>query len=96
MATFYGTLGAAGKLHLSADSIVKHFIKGVAHISPPPVRRIPTWDLHLVLNALTRPPFEPLATVPFKILSVKTLFLVAVTSARRVSELGALSVHPDL
>uniref|UniRef100_A0A8C4YQU8 Dedicator of cytokinesis 7 n=1 Tax=Gopherus evgoodei TaxID=1825980 RepID=A0A8C4YQU8_9SAUR len=40
------------------------------------------------------PPFEPLATCSLLYLSWKTAFLVAITSARRVSELRALVVDP--
>lgn len=40
--------------------------------------------------------FELKATVGIKELSLKTIFLVVVTSARRVSELGALSTNPNV
>ncbi|XP_073529664.1 dynein axonemal heavy chain 8-like [Phyllobates terribilis] len=53
------------------------------------------WDLNLVQEALTKPPLEPLEEVSEKILTLKTAMLVALTSARRVSDLHALSVnHP--
>ncbi|XP_074544636.1 uncharacterized protein LOC141804209 [Halichoeres trimaculatus] len=54
--------------------------------------RAPPWDLTLVLGALRRPPFEPLAQAGLKWLSLKTAFLLAISSAKRVSELHALSV----
>lgn len=40
--------------------------------------------------------FEVMATVGIKELSLKMIFLVAVTLARRVSKLGALSTNPNL
>ena len=43
-----------------------------------------------MLKALTRKPFEPMKEADFRCLTLKTLFLVAITSARRVSELQAL------
>lgn len=61
-------------------------------MNPTPVKRVPTWDLAIVLRALTKEPFEPMATISLKLLSIKTLFLVAVTSARRLSEFGALRI----
>ena len=62
-------------------------------IQRPPVRKlIPNWDLQLVLNKLCDAPFEPLCKAELKWLSLKTLFLVAVASGRRVSCLHALSV----
>ena len=59
---------------------------------PPRAPRAPAWDLTMVLDALCMPPFEPLAQAELKWLSCKTAFLLAITSAKRVSELHALSV----
>ncbi|XP_074866740.1 phospholipase B-like 1 isoform X2 [Carettochelys insculpta] len=55
---------------------------------------LPTWDLNLVLSKLMAPPFEPLASCSMLFLTYKVAFLVAITSARRVSELRALMVDP--
>ncbi|XP_073428589.1 uncharacterized protein [Dendrobates tinctorius] len=70
---------------------VRTFIQGVSRLVPPYKRPLDTWDLNLVLTALQAPPFEPLRGVPLSILSQKVVFLVAITSLRRVSELSALS-----
>ncbi|XP_034279732.1 uncharacterized protein LOC117669420 [Pantherophis guttatus] len=72
------------------------FLKGVANLKPPVVHRYPTWDLALVLQALTSTPFESLRTSSLWYLTLKVAFFVAITSARRISELAALSVHEDL
>ena len=61
---------------------------------PAKGRLIPAWDLRVVLDALTEPPFEPLSGLGWELLSLKTVFLLAIASAKRVSELRALSVHP--
>lgn len=61
---------------------------------PPTPFLMPQWDLNLVLTFLMGSPFEPLHSFPLRLLSFKTVFLVAVTSARRVSELQALSSKP--
>jgi len=55
----------------------------------------PQWDLPLVLEALVTEPFEPLELSSLKALSWNTALLLALTSANRVSELTALSVHPS-
>ena len=55
----------------------------------------PQWDLPLVLEAVVTEPFEPLELSSLKVLSLKTALLLALTSARGVSELAALSVHPS-
>ena len=52
------------------------------------------WDLPLVLEALVTEPFEPLELSSLKTLSLKTALLLALTLAKRVCELTALSVHP--
>ncbi|KAJ1093250.1 hypothetical protein NDU88_006355 [Pleurodeles waltl] len=55
---------------------------------------MPQWDLNLVLTFLMCAPFEPFHNCPLRLLTIKTAFLVAITSARRVSELQALSSKP--
>lgn len=48
-----------------------------------------------MLRALGNPPFEPLAQASLRILSLKTALLLALTSAKRMSDLCALSVSPS-
>ncbi|KAK0149825.1 hypothetical protein N1851_009418 [Merluccius polli] len=72
--------------------LVSLFLKGALRLRPPQAQRAPVWDLPLVLDALCLPPFEPLAQAELKWVSAKTAFLLAITSARRVGELHALSV----
>ena len=54
---------------------------------PASVSRVLPWDLGLVLNALKKAPFEPLKDVDFKFLTFKTVFLFALASDRRRSEI---------
>ena len=57
----------------------------------PPQRKIaPQWNLSLVLQALLKPPFEPIHACDLKSLTLKTVFLVALASGRRRSEIHAL------
>ena len=58
-----------------------------------PIRSVtpPSWDLLKVLEFLKCPVFEPLNQVSLRDLTRKTLFLTALASAKRVSELQALS-----
>ncbi len=67
-------------------------ITGMYQLRPAKRVLIPNWSLPLVLNMLLKPPFEPLETADIKFVTLKTVFLVAVTSGRRVSEIHALSV----
>ncbi|PIK42863.1 hypothetical protein BSL78_20279 [Apostichopus japonicus] len=58
----------------------------------PRVRRLaPSWGLSATLHALTRAPYEPMARASLAVLTKKTLFLIALASARRRSCLHALS-----
>ena len=52
-------------------------------------RAIPSWDLSLVLLTLTKRPFEPLKSVDIKYLTLKTVFLLALASGKRRSEIHA-------
>ncbi len=62
---------------------------------PRNVMRSPAWDLTIVLRSLVKAPFEPLDQANLKFLTWKTVFLLAICSAKRVSELHALSVSED-
>ena len=76
---------------LATHSLIKTFLQGVIRLSPPVKIPLCPWDLNLVLSVLQKQPFEPLAHIPLVLLTRKVIFLVAITSARRVSELAALS-----
>ena len=59
--------------------------------SVDPVKlRPPAWDVALVLQSLTGAPYEPLWTCDERFLAQKTLFLLALASAKRIGELHAL------
>ncbi|KAJ8376070.1 hypothetical protein SKAU_G00066500 [Synaphobranchus kaupii] len=99
--TLRGYLAAISDRHdriegrtVGAHPLASQFLRGARRLRPPRSNAVPSWDLQLVLNALTEPPFEPLEGLSLKLLSFKTAFLLAIASARRVSELHALSIHP--
>ena len=58
-----------------------------------PVREVhpPSWDLPKVLTFLRSSPFEPLSAASLCDITHKTLFLIALATAKRVGELQALS-----
>ncbi len=74
--------------------LVTHFLRGALRLRPPVRSRIPPWDLAVVLEALCRPPFEPIEEISDRHLTLKTAFLPAITSLKRVGDLQALSVAP--
>ena len=69
--------------------LIRSFSKSVR----PGELRPPAWDMTLILQSLTLAPYESLQTVDERFLSQKTLFLLALASAKRVCELHALSHH---
>ena len=69
-------------------------IKGVSLEQARVPRRVPSWDLFLVLASLREAPFEPLGTADFSFLTYKTVFLVALALGRRSSELASISGLP--
>ncbi|KAK0145714.1 hypothetical protein N1851_015374 [Merluccius polli] len=74
--------------------LVCRFMKGARRLRPVSRNLTAPWDLSTVLDALSRPPFEPLQQVELKTLSFKTALLLALASAKRVSDIHALSVSP--
>ena len=61
----------------------------------PPVKKLaPSWSLPAVLDALSKPPFEPMAKASLLNLTIKTVFLVAIASGQRRSSLHALCITP--
>ena len=67
--------------------LFKHFKKSC----PPREVRSPAWDVALVLSSLRGPPYEPLREAHLKDLTLKTIFLLALASSKRVGELHAIS-----
>ncbi|XP_069835654.1 uncharacterized protein [Dendropsophus ebraccatus] len=86
-------LSALYDYKLAEHQWIKRFVKATSRLCPTIRSRVPPWDLNLVLNGLTANPFEPLADCSIKFLSYKLAFLLAITSARRVSEIRAFSIQ---
>ncbi|KAK7915521.1 hypothetical protein WMY93_011282 [Mugilogobius chulae] len=74
--------------------LVKRFLRGALRSRPPLRRAPPCWELQVVLDGLSGPPFEPLERAVMDCLSIKTAILLALASAKRAGDLCALSVHP--
>ncbi|KAI2650056.1 ORF V: Enzymatic polyprotein [Labeo rohita] len=83
---------AVDGLSLGKHHLIVRFLRGARRLNPPRSHLIPSWDLSVVLLGLRRAPFEPLASVELKYLSLKTSLLIALTSIKRVGDLHAFSV----
>ncbi|XP_068118214.1 polycystin-1-like [Hyperolius riggenbachi] len=84
-------LSALTSIRWAVHPLVVQFVQAVTKIKPPIKKWYPQWDLPLVLQGLSSEPFVPLSECNLQNLTLKTVFLTAITSARRVSELQALS-----
>ncbi|XP_069813158.1 uncharacterized protein [Dendropsophus ebraccatus] len=87
-------LSALFDFRLAEHPWVKRFTKAATRLAPSIKSRLPPWDLNIVLSGLTISPFEPMLELPIRLLSWKLAFLLAITSARRVSEIRAFSINP--
>ena len=76
---------------LAASREITTSLRSFARSVNPVELRPPAWDVSLVLQSLTGAPYEPLRTCEERFLAQKTLFLLALASAKRISELHALS-----
>ena len=87
-------LSAVFRFHLpslSSDPVIWDLLRSFRLSSAERVMRPPAWDLSRVLTYLVSPAFEPLSQASFRALTLKTLFLLALATAKRVGELQALS-----
>ena len=75
---------------LGSNPVLSKLFKSFHRDRPKALSRVEPWDLSIVLYSLTQEPFEPLKTVPFKFLTWKTAFLIALGSGRRRSEIHAV------
>ena len=66
-------------------------MKGLHRLNPPPPSKMPNWDLSDLLLFLKSPVFEPREHCSFTKCTQKTLALLLLASARRFSEISALS-----
>ena len=82
-------------LEISTSPILKDLIRSFEISAPRPLFPPPPWDLDKVLQYLSGPPFEPLTRASFLDKTKKALFLLAMATAKRVSELQALSFQGE-
>ena len=80
-------------IDLTTDKVLTALFRSFAVSVPSRSPRLPAWDLSLVLRSLLRAPYEPLRAASTRDVSLKTVFLLALASAHRVSELQGLSAE---
>ena len=76
-------------VNISKDDNLTRLLESFHRDRPKGCRGIPSWNLSLVLHQLTKAPFEPLKEASLKHLTFKTVFLLALGSGKRRSEIHA-------
>ena len=84
-------LNRTGRAKVVLHRTISDMIASMELQRPRATPVLPQWDLGVVLEALNKPPYEPLREASFKYLTLKMVFLLAMASAGRRSELHALT-----
>ena len=76
-------------INISKDENLTRLLDSFHRDRPKGRRGISSWNLSLVLHQLTKAPFEPIKEASLKHLTFKTVFLLALGSGKRRSEIHA-------
>ena len=82
------TLVSTG-LHVSQSSDLNRLLSSFHRDRPKSSRNLPKWNLSVVLNELTKAPFEPMKDTDLKHLTLKTAFLLALASGKHHGKIHA-------
>ena len=82
------TLGPMAQ-HIAHNADLHRLLSSFHRDRPKSSRNLPKWNLSVVLNKLTKAPFEPMKDSDLKHLTLKTAFLLALASGKRRSEIHA-------
>ena len=85
------TLRQLGAHSFPDSSLFRDLFRAASEEEARTPKRLPAWDLFLVLASLREPPYEPLFFADLESLTHKTVFLLALASGRRASEVCHLS-----
>ena len=82
------TLGPTAH-HIAHNADLYRLLSSFHRDRPKSSRNLPKWNVSVVLNELTKAPFEPMKDTDLKHLTLKTAFLLALASGKRRSEIHA-------
>lgn len=85
------TLKHFSDINYSIQPVISNVIRSLELEKPKVSSPVPKWNLPLVLGVLSKSPFESLTSCSLKFLTYKTVFLIALASGRRRSEIHALT-----
>ena len=78
-------------LNIRESEELTRLMKSFFRDRPRSNRSLLPWDLRVVLDSLSKSPFEPLKKATLKHLTQKTVFLLALATGRRCGDIRALS-----
>ena len=84
-----------GQGNIGKDENLTRLLDSFHRDKPKGRRGVPSWNLSLVLHQLTKLPFEPLRKASLKHLTFKMVFLLALGSGKRRTEIHAW-VHKNI
>ena len=87
------TLSFRGACSIGSDCFLSELIRSFELKRPVSRSLTPKWNLSCVLWSLTKDPYEPINQSSLQFLTWKTVFLLTLASAKRRSEIHALSVE---
>ena len=76
------TLGPTA-LHIAHNADLHRLLSSFHRDCPKSSRNLPKWNLSVVLNELTKAPFEPMKDTNLKHLTLKNAFLLVLASGKR-------------
>ena len=82
------TLGPTAQ-HVAHNADLHRLLSSFHRDRPKSSRNLRKWNLSVVLNELTKAPFEPMKDTDLKHLTLKTAFLLALASGKRRSKIHA-------
>jgi hypothetical protein len=83
------TISLLGGSEFGQNEYISLLVRSFSLERPKQNKLVPQWNLGLVLDSLSSPPFEPAEEVDLRFLYYKCCFLLALASGRRRSEIPA-------
>lgn len=83
-------LSAFSRISWAVHPLIRQFFHGASRLRPQRKPKYPKWHISLVLDSLSGLSFMGSSPLSIKDHSAKVALLVAITSAKRVSEIGSL------
>ena len=90
--TLSGTFPLIDGFNIGEHPLVSCLLKGIFNARPPKKNLFPSWEVDVVLQHLKS--WEHPSTLNLRDLAKKTVFLLALVSAKRVASLANLSIDP--